>query len=66
MRKKNGRQYIGAINGTDEPLTVSIPSELVDGAAAIVDGLEGLVQKSLPSDGKLTLQPHGGAVIVSE
>jgi hypothetical protein len=66
MRKKNGRQYIGAINGTDEPLTVSIPSELVDGAAAIVDGLEGLVQESLPSDGKLTLQPHGGAVIVSE
>jgi hypothetical protein len=66
MRKKNGRQYIGAINGTDEPLTISIPSELVDGATAIVDGSKGLVQESLPSDGKLTLQPHGGAVIVGE
>jgi hypothetical protein len=66
MRKKNGRQYIGAINGTDEPLTISIPSELVEGATAIVDGSEGLVQESLSRDGKLTLQPRGGAVIVGE
>jgi hypothetical protein len=66
MRKKNGRPYIGAINGTDEPLTVSIPRELVDGAVAIVDGSQGLVQESLSSDGKLTLQPRGGAVIVGE
>lgn len=63
-RKKNGRQYIGAINGTDEPLTISIPKELADNATAIVDGAEGLAQESLKSDGKLTLKPHGGAVIV--
>lgn len=64
-RKKNGRQYIGAINGTDEALTISIPNELVDGATAIVDGAEGLVQEPLINS-KLTLQPHGGAVIVGE
>jgi hypothetical protein len=63
-RKKNGREYIGAINGTDEPLTISIPKEFVDGATVIVDDAEGLVQESLPEDGNLTLQPHGGAVIV--
>jgi hypothetical protein len=66
MRKKNGRPYIGAINGTDEPLTVSIPRELADGATVITDGSEGLIQESLSVDGKLTLQPRGGAVIVGE
>jgi hypothetical protein len=63
-RKKNGRQYIGAINGTKEPLTISIPKEFVEGATVITDGPKGLVQENLSGDGKLTLKPHGGAVIV--
>jgi hypothetical protein len=66
LRKKNGRQYIGAINGTDEPLAISIPRELIDGSTAIVDGAEGLAQETFTSDGKLTLKPRGGAVIVGE
>jgi hypothetical protein len=71
MRKKGNRQYLGAINGTDELLTISIPAEFADGATAIVDDDEGgLKEQQLApdDDGKfeLTLQPRGGAVIVGK
>ena len=70
-RKKGDRQYIGAINGTDEPLTISIPAEFAEGATAIVDDDEGgLKEQELASDddGKfeLVLLPRGGAVLVGE
>jgi hypothetical protein len=69
-RKKNGRHYIGAINGTDKPLIISIPGQLANRAIAIVDGSQGLVQETLTAKSnatyELTLQPHGGAMIVGE
>jgi kynurenine formamidase len=71
MRKKGNRQYIAAINGTDEPLTISIPSKHAEGASAIVDdGNGGLQEQELApdDDGKLPLAllPRGGAVIVAQ
>lgn len=70
-RKKGNRLYIGAINGTDEMLTISIPAEHAAGGSAIVDdGQGGLKQESLTKNDEgvieLILPPRGGAVIVGE
>jgi hypothetical protein len=70
-RQKNGRQYVAAINGTDEPLPISIPSELAAGASAIVDDGDGGLQEQelAPNDAgafELVLPPRGGAVSISE
>jgi hypothetical protein len=70
-RKKGDRQYIGAINGTDEPLKVSLPLEFAGRASALVDdGNGGLKQQSLTRNATgafaLALPPHGGAIIISE
>jgi hypothetical protein len=71
MRKHGDRHYVGAINGTDELLTISIPAEFAEGATAIVDDDEvGLKEQELATDddGKfeLKLPPRGGAVVVGE
>jgi hypothetical protein len=70
-RKKGERQYIGAINGTDEPLMISIPSELIAGASTILDDGQGGLKEEVyaPSaDGttELELQPRSGAVIIGK
>ena len=71
-RKKGNRQYIGAINGTDEPLTVSLPTAIdADAVVILDDGSGGLKTESTSklTSGKspeLSLPPRGGAVVVTK
>jgi hypothetical protein len=70
-REKGNRRYMAAINGTDKPLSVSIPADRVERASAILDdGDGGLKEQTLtPNDEgviELKLPPRGGAVITDK
>jgi hypothetical protein len=67
-RRKGQRWYIGAINGLDEPLTVSIPAGLAEHWQVLRDdGQGGVVEETIAplQNGaaiEIQLPAHGGAV----
>jgi hypothetical protein len=71
-RRKGERWYIGAINGLDEPLTISIPAGLAENWQMLRDdGQGGVVEETIapPQNGaafEIQLPVRGGAVLRSK